>query len=340
VGIALGILAGFALLAMAGRAYQAGGLRRDRRIYPPPGWMVETPTARLHVYVQGEGGPVVWLEAGIAATCLSWSRIQRELATHTTSASYDRGGLGWSDAARAPRTIDHLLNELDSVVEQSGLPLPAVFVGHSFGGYLLRHYVTRYPQKVAALVLVDSMDPGEWWPATPESDWKLSRGVLMSHWGARLCRWGVVRLALDLLVSGSRLLPKLIARGVSTGRGAAFTERLVSEVRKLPPEVWPMVKAHWCVPKNFLGMADYLANLKQNSAQAPDDSALRDLPLWVISAGNSSPQTLEAHKALARASRQGVHVVAEACGHWVMLDQPELVVKIIREACTLKQNEL
>jgi len=225
-------------------------------------------------------------------------------------------------------------------VEASGLPVPAVFVGHSFGGYLLRHYAACSPHKVAALVLVDPMDPAEWSPATPTSNHLLSRGVLMSRWGARLCRWGLVRLALDLLISGSRALPKLIARGVSTGRGAAFTERLVSEVSKLPPEVWPMVKAHWCLPKNFLSMAEYLECLPRNSALPPDDAALREVPLWVISAGNAPPAVLAAHRALAGASRFGAHIVADNSGHWVMLDQPTLVLKMIREACTLKQNEL
>ena len=38
--------------------------------------------------LQGQGEPVVWMEAGIAATCLSWSRLQRQLAAETTVVSY------------------------------------------------------------------------------------------------------------------------------------------------------------------------------------------------------------------------------------------------------------
>jgi pimeloyl-ACP methyl ester carboxylesterase len=332
VNVGLWLLAAIAALLLAGRLYQFLGALSDRRKYPPPGRMIAGSRGRLHLNVQGKGEPAVFLEAGIAATSLSWARIQAEVAGYTTTASYDRAGLGWSERHSTPRTVENLLAELDHVVDASGQRAPLVFVGHSFGGYLLRHYAAFRPGKVAALVLVDPMDPGEWSPDTPGSTQKLSRGVMMSRWGGRLAGVGVVRLALDSLMAGSRTLPKLIARGVSTGRGAAFTEQLVGQVRKLPPEVWPMVKAHWCEPKNFRGMAGYLEVLSQNSALAADEAALRDVPLWVISGGHVSAETLEAHRSLARQSRRGIHLVAEKSGHWVHLDEPELVLRIIREA--------
>ena len=330
--LGLWLLAAFVALLIAGRSYQLLGAASDRRKYPPPGRMVSVPAGCLHLNVQGRGAPPVFLEAGIAATSLSWARIQAQVAAYTAAVSYDRGGLGWSDLPKNPRTVENLLDELDRVVDATGLPAPFVFAGHSFGGYLLRHYAAYRPAKVAALVLVDPMDPGEWSPLTCEGEYRLSRGVMMSRWGARLASIGVVRLALDSLMAGSRTLPKLIARGVSTGRGAAVTERLVGEVRKLPSEVWPLVKSHWCQPKNFLGMAAYLDSLARNSALAPDDTALRDLPLWVISGAHLSPSTLEAHRALARHSRRGVHLVAQHSGHWVHLDEPTLVLKIIHDA--------
>lgn len=332
MSIGLWLLAAIAALLLSGRLYQLLGALSDRRKYPPPGRMIGGSQGRLHLNVRGEGAPAVFLEAGIAATSLSWAHIQAGVAAYTAAASYDRAGLGWSDRHGTPRTVENLLVELDHVVDASGLPAPLVFVGHSFGGYLLRHYAAFRPGKVAALVLVDPMDPDEWAASTPGSTHKLARGVMMSRWGARMAGIGVVRLALDSLMAGSRTLPKLIARGVSTGRGAAFTEQLVGQVRKLPPEVWPMVKAHWCEPKNFRGMAAYLEVLSRNSALAPDEAALRDIPLWVISGGHVSAATFEAHRALARQSRRGVHLVGEQSGHWVHLDEPELVLRIIREA--------
>ena len=40
--------------------------------YPPPGRMIDIGGRRLHVYEAGQGSPTVLLEAGIAATSLSW----------------------------------------------------------------------------------------------------------------------------------------------------------------------------------------------------------------------------------------------------------------------------
>jgi hypothetical protein len=52
----------------------------------------------------GTGRPTVLFEAGIAATNLNWFHIQEIVSRFTGTASYDRGGLGWSSPAarRAP----------------------------------------------------------------------------------------------------------------------------------------------------------------------------------------------------------------------------------------------
>jgi pimeloyl-ACP methyl ester carboxylesterase len=135
-----------------------------------------------------------------------------------------------------------------------------------------------------------------------------------------------VRLGLDLLTSGTRFLPKLLAR-VSSGQGAAVPDRLVGEVRKLPPELWPVMKAHWCQPRCFDNLAEYLARLPASCSQALDNGPLHDLPLVVISAGKTAPAVIEAHRATAALSSRGRHILAEDSGHWVQLDRPDLVVQ-------------
>ena len=312
----------------AGRLYQILGERRDRRLCPPPGRIVDG----LHLHAAGWGEPCVLFEAGVAATSLSWTHIQENVSLYARTLSYDRAGLGWSEPAPPPRSCSRLVAELDGALRSASIDGPFVLVGHSFGGFLVRHFAAAYPNQVAALVLVDPLDPDEYWPLSPELRHRLSLGVMMSRWGATLAWWGLVRLALDLMMAGSRLLPMLIARGVSTGQGAAFIERLVGEVRKMPPQVWPAVKAHWCLRKNFLAMADYLHVLPDNCATSVDDSAVRALPLWVLSAGDLPPERLAGHAAIARLSTRGVHVVVDGAGHWLHLDRPELVLRVIREA--------
>ena len=319
-------------LPLAGWLYQRMGEYRDAIRFPAPGRFTEGKPERLHVHVEGERGCPVVLESGIAASSLGWRYILNNAAAFARVMAYDRAGLGWSDPTAKPRTIENLIEELDRAIATSELPPPFVMVGHSFGGYLLRHYAALRPGKVAALILLDPLDPAEWCPCPPPQQATLDRGVMLSRRGAFLARLGVVRFALSLLTSGSRLAPKLIARA-SSGRAAGITERLVGEVRKMPKEVWPMVEAHWCQPKSFLGMAGYLESLPANCAFPPDDEALREIPLYVVSAANATPVRRRGHARLASLSKRGVLIEAEDCGHWVHLDKPTLVLRLIREAC-------
>jgi pimeloyl-ACP methyl ester carboxylesterase len=324
------IIEGFGLLLGTGLCYQWAGSWRDRMRFPPPGRLLPVPGGVLHCVGQGLGRPTVILEAGISASSVSWRPVQRELARRYRVVAYDRAGYGWSPRIRAPRTIPQLCLELDAMLEASGAQGPYIFVGHSFGGLLLRHFAAHAPAKVAGLVLVDPLEPFEWSPLTESQAFRARKGVQLSRRGALLARLGVVRFGLDLLTSGSRFLPKLLAR-VSSGQGVSVPNRMVSELRKLPPDLWPVMKAQWCQPRSFLTMAEYLERLPEACGLPLDDSPLSDLPLSVISAGKTAPAVIEAHRATAALSSLGKHAIAEGSGHWVQLDRPDLVVRAVSE---------
>jgi pimeloyl-ACP methyl ester carboxylesterase len=109
----------------------------------------------------------------------------------------------------------------------------------------------------------------------------------------------------------------------------------VGEVSKMPPETWPMVRAHWCQAKSFQGLAAYLESLPASAAVADALMKPGNLPVIVLSAANSTPEQLKEREALARRSSQGRHIVAAKSGHWIQLDEPELVVEAVREMVRL-----
>lgn len=314
----------------AGLLYQWFGEWRDARRFPAPGRKVRG----LHVHTTGSGAPPVVLEAGIAASSLSWRLVETELARQTTVLAYDRAGFGWSAGDGEERSMRNLVEDLRGMLQDCGTPGPFVLVGHSFGGLLLRHFAMAHPEWVKALVLVDPLEPFEWHPLDARQSWRLGKGVMLSRRGALLARFGVVRLGLDLLLAGSRRLPKLLARA-SSGQGSVVPDRLVGEIRKLPQEVWPAVRAHWCLPRSFRTLAEYLERLPEHCALPLDDAKLRQIPVTVISAGRSPEEVIAAHRRTAAASSSGRHVVAVGSGHWIQLDQPELVVEEVRRACVL-----
>jgi pimeloyl-ACP methyl ester carboxylesterase len=292
--------------------------------YPPPGRMLDIGGRRLHVRESGHGSPVVVLESGIAATSLNWQAIQEEIARFTRVVSYDRAGLGWSDAANTPHTTSRWVDDLRILLQTAQLPPPYILVGHSFGALIVRAYAGRYREEVTGLVLVDPLRPEEWYPLSGQQRRTLARGVRLSRRGATLARIGLVGWCLRSLLAGSRWLPKAVG-GAASGRGLAVMKRLAGEVGKMPREVWPMVAAHWSTPKSFLGMAAHLEALPESARELCGAPPLDGIPTVVLSSGRSQAQAPEGWSTDMR------HIVAEKSGHWIHLDQPELVVQAVRD---------
>lgn len=315
-------------LAIAGVIYQWIGLVHDARRFPPPGQLVDVGGYRLHAVCCGRGMPTVVLESAIAASSLSWARVQSDVARFTNVCAYDRAGLGWSDASTGPRTFARTLDELHAVLTRLECAAPCVLVGHSFGVFVCLAYAARYPQTIGGLVLVDP--PTEWVRVDRRQVHLLWGGVQLSRLGGLLARLGVVRVCLALLTGGAPAVPRHFVQ-VFGPTVARTLERLVGEVRKLPSEIHPVVQALWCQPKCFQAMADHLRVLQEATASAAAVTSLGDVPLVVISSADQTPDVTATHHVLARMSSQGHVVFASKSGHWVPYDEPELIVEAIRE---------
>ena len=312
-----------------GVLYQAMGAARDRRKFAPPGTLVDVGTHRLHYQCHSSGSPAVVLDAGIAASSLAWSRVQPQIARTTRVCSYDRAGLAWSDAAPGARSIDALVSELRTLLVTAGIEPPYVLVAHSFGALVIRAFARRHRDQVAGLVFVDPLHPEEWCELSRDQRRMLRGAVFLSRVGGVLASVGVVRACLTLLSGGAPAAPRLVSR-LFGPRVAALLDHVVGEVQKLPREVLPAVQAHWSNPKAFRGMRQHLAAMPSCSASlARDVDAFGEIPVVVLSAGSRARRWLEADAALAGASLRGRHLVSPASGHWIHLDDPDLVTGAI-----------
>ena len=271
-----------------------------------PGRLLDIGGRRLHAYAIGEGGPVVVLESSLAATSLSWRIVQNEIAKFTRVISYDRAGLGWSDAAAAPPTIARLVSDLRALLRAAQEPSPYILVGHSFGGLIVRAYADRYKDEVRGLVLLDPLRPDEWSPLSEERRRMLARGARLARRGATLARIGLVGWCLRSLLTGSRWLPRAIGTAAS-GRGSALMGRLAGEVSKMPRELWPQLAAHWSNPKSFLTMAEQLETLPECCREMRLAPTLDGIPMTILTAKDAGS------------------------GHWIHLDKPQLVVDAVRK---------
>ena len=152
-------LVGFA--ALAGVTYQGVATALERREFPRPGRMVDVGGHQLHIACDGEGAPIVVLDAPAAGLSAAWGRVQPEVARVTRVCSYDRAGLGWSEAREQPFGPLLAIEELRHLLDGAGEKPPFVLVGQGLGAALAQGFAARFPAETAALVLVDTPTPGD-----------------------------------------------------------------------------------------------------------------------------------------------------------------------------------
>ena len=103
----------------------------------------------------GQAAPVVVLETGLLAESQEWQPVFDGVADFASVIRYDRAGRGASDPTPLPRTIQHLADDLFSLLQIANLPSPYLLVGQSIGGWIVRCFAAAHPDHTAGLVLVD-----------------------------------------------------------------------------------------------------------------------------------------------------------------------------------------
>jgi pimeloyl-ACP methyl ester carboxylesterase len=295
---------------------------RDRRRFGPPGTLVDG----LHVLMQGQGLPAVVFESGIANSCLSWSVVQPELAHHTSTYSYDRAGLGWSASLRGRCSLDGITADLHTLLDRLGIARPIVLVGHSFGAYVVRSFAHRFPSEVAALVLVDPATPEEWMAPDRQQRRRLHRAIFFTRAAGVLAYFGITRLGLWLLLLRKKETPGPLSRFSET------LQRIRSELRKIRPEVLPFIRVHWSRSDFYWAMAAHLQALPECARTVSNSRVSRDITVTVLSGSHQPPERLAEHAAIATR-----HIIASRSAHFIYLDEPELVIKAVRDALQLLQ---
>src|SRR5262249_42887263 len=86
---------------------------------------------RFYVECAGHGSPTVILEAGAGRAHNTWNAVWPELTTLTRVCRYDRAGIGHSERAPLPRTIQDVATDLHAVLQAVQVPGPYLLVGHS-----------------------------------------------------------------------------------------------------------------------------------------------------------------------------------------------------------------
>jgi pimeloyl-ACP methyl ester carboxylesterase len=202
------IAALLAFLILAGATYQGVATALERHRYQRPGGLVDAGGHQLHIYCTGQGSPVVILEAAAGSMSPAWAWVQPEVAKRTRVCSYDRAGLGWSEAGDGRYIPSRVPEELRVLLDRANEINPVVLAGHEAGALFARIYAARFPEDTAALVLIDD-------PTTVQTPMS---ATFPAAW-PWLARVGILRLS-SQLSSRAQGLP-----GDSGGAMRAFLNR-------------------------------------------------------------------------------------------------------------------
>jgi len=298
-------------LTYAAGAFAKGQLARENL---PPGQSTNVGDYHMHIYCTGEGSPTVILEAGLNDFFVSWSKVQPDVAKVTRACSYDRAGLGWSDASPEARTSDVMVDELHTLLQNTGLEGPYILVGHSFGGINMRLFAHQYPDEVAGMVLVDSAHEQQ------------------------AERLPFLKDSVDKFTDQFRTLSMLSSFGLMALSPSTIPNR------GFPEDAYQQYQAVLATT-NYFDSAIAESKEFYSGTSVAEVFGLGDLPLIVVSHGlpditsgvDSAEQDLFEEEwtrmqlELVGLSSNSKHVVAEKSGHYIQFDQPELVIESILE---------
>lgn len=124
---------------------------------PLPGELINVSGRKIHVQRRGTGSPTVVFESGVTGTTLQFAKVQPEISRITSTLSYDRAGLGYSEKSPNPKRISSVIaSELFELLNALDLHEPLVLVGASAGGIYIREFAQQHPEMVAGMVFIDS----------------------------------------------------------------------------------------------------------------------------------------------------------------------------------------
>jgi len=194
-----GILAVALGLLLAGYIFEPVAEAADAKAYPPPGQLVDVGGYRLHINCTGTGSPTVVIDAGLGDWSTSWgSYVQPEVAKTTRVCTYDRAGMGWSEAGPLPRDAAQYAKELHTLLQNAHIPGPYIMVGHSLGGFGVRVFVHDYASEIAGVVLIESMNPKQLNQSQAEVQSQSESRSQPFSLQAALASFGVIRLLVKL----------------------------------------------------------------------------------------------------------------------------------------------
>lgn len=261
--------------------------------------------ASLHYKIIGSGEPVLLINGGPGMSSKGIEGLANKLSKNNSIIIYDQRGTGLSEVSSIDEetiSLKLMIKDIEVLREHLGIESWVVF-GHSFGGMLAYFYAAKYPKRVKAMV--QSSSAGMGW---------LDR-LLYFYPG-------------ENLTIEERDTLKYYSNALKNGDSTAFNLKRHAEAQAeaylfkddpeiLAQKVEEMLKGNTSIRR--------LVSLDVNSNGLTVTNKMKRFkkPVLLIQGDNDlflEDQIIEHHRIL-RNSRM---VILPDCGHWGMIEQPEI----------------
>ncbi len=287
-----------------------------------PGYFVKVNKRKLHFVRKGEGESAIILISGIGGTSLEWNEVQNKLSKISDVISFDRPGYGWSESTYKNRSIENLSQELRELIVKLKIFPPYILIGHSLGGLIARYYTNNFSSEVGGLILLDPMHEDELTDRFPKENKFLWNKSLNSNRIISLLSF----FGIPGFLNKSKFLP------------VEFRKSLT----KLPDKIRKNITAFYLNSISMKTLVREMKAMKKSYDQIRNTGSLGKIPLVVIKHGindsrfnNLTKEKKERIESLfnevqletSKLSDNGKLITADKSGHYIHIDQPDLVVE-------------
>lgn len=307
-------------------------------VYAKPDQLVDVGGGRrLNIHCRGKGSPAVIFDSGSNDSAIAWALVQPAISKTNATCSYDRAGLGFSDAATRPGTAANDVDDLHKALQIEHIKPPYILVGHSAGGMAVRVFADRYRDEVVGMVIVDG---------SHEDQYSRFKAIATP---AALATWDDYRkdtTCMDAVRAGNGEISKTSpAYKKCVGEPDARFSQAINDAMLAYTAKWKYQAAVASEARNFYG-----ASADQTHATRKD---FGDMPIIVLTHAPYPPfkgitQQLQdertvtweqMHNEVAAMSTHGVNEIVPRAGHLINYDRPEIVIDAIRQALAIAAEQ-
>lgn len=332
------VIAAFALAfccTCAAESHASSVLITDS-IYTAPVRLVDIGRGqRMNLYCLGTGSPAVIFDAGMADSSISWALVQAAVSKKTMTCSFDRAGMGFSDAATRASTPRNQSEDLHALLRAGGVKPPYILVAHSMAAMNARVYADKYPNEVVGMVLIDGSHEDQ-----SLRNWAIGEKGQKGHWDAYLReKHTCIADAKKGFVRGTPAYKECVGGTYDPRFSAAIN---AAEEKYVMTPRWQAAAAS--ERENFF----YESAIETRATR----KNFGDMPIVVFTRSPSpkakdetqdehNQRTLiweDLHTQIAAMSTRGINIIVPNSTHYIQYDRPQIVIDAVLQTVTIAKG--